>query len=103
MTDSQKIRDLDPQETQEWLESIESVIRVHGAERAHYIIERMVDETRRAGIHLPFSPNTAYVNTIGAAREAVYPGDRSVEKRIEAFIRWNAMAMVLNANKESSE
>ena len=103
MTDSQKIRDLDPQETQEWLESIESVIRVHGAERAHYIIERMVDETRRAGIHLPFSPNTAYVNTISAAREAVYPGDRSVEKRIEAFIRWNAMAMVLNANKESSE
>jgi pyruvate dehydrogenase E1 component len=103
MTDSQKNRDLDPQETQEWLESIESVIRVHGAERAHYIIERMVDETRRAGIHLPFSPNTAYVNTIGSARETVYPGDRSVERRIEAFIRWNAMAMVVNANRESSE
>ncbi len=103
MTDSDKIHDIDPQETKEWLESIESVIRVHGAERAHYIIERMVDETRRAGVHLPFSPNTAYVNTINSDREAVYPGDRAIERRIEAFIRWNAMAMVVNANRESSE
>jgi pyruvate dehydrogenase E1 component len=103
MKDSDQNRDVDPQETREWLESIDSVIRVHGAERAHYLIERLIDETRRAGAYLPFSQNTAYVNTIGPQREPVYPGDRSLERRLEAFLRWNAMAMVLNANRESSE
>jgi pyruvate dehydrogenase E1 component len=103
MTDRHESVDADPQETREWLESIESVIRVHGAERAHYLIERIIDETRRAGAYLPFSQNTAYVNTISAAREPAYPGDRAIERRLEAFLRWNAMAMVINANRESSE
>ncbi|MDH4030013.1 MAG: pyruvate dehydrogenase (acetyl-transferring), homodimeric type, partial [Chromatiales bacterium] len=103
MTNHQKFLDADPQETREWLESIESVLRVEGPERAHYLIEQIIDETRRTGVYLPFSPNTAYVNTISPGREASYPGDRAIERRIEAFLRWNAMAMVVNANKVSSE
>ncbi len=103
MTNHQKFLDADPQETREWLESIESVLRVEGPERAHYLIEQIIDETRRTGVYLPFSPNTAYVNTISPGREASYPGDRAIERRIEAFLRWNALAMVVNANKVSSE
>jgi len=103
MSNSRKYLDVDPHETKEWLESIESVLRVEGPERAHYLIECIIDETRRSGVYLPFSPNTAYVNTIAPGREPVYPGDRAIERRIESLIRWNAMAMVVNANKVSSE
>jgi len=95
--------DMDPIETREWLESIDSVMKIHGPERAHYIINRMVDHARRSGSYLPSAYNTAYLNTIPAGMQPNYPGDRSIEKRIEAFIRWNAMAMVVQANKESSE
>ena len=95
--------DLDPTETQEWLESIDSVLRTQGAERAHFLLERLIDHARRSGAYLPFKPNTAYLNTIGAGREQDYPGDRTIEKRIEAYIRWNAMAMVVLANRQSSE
>ncbi len=103
MFDASKIEDADPDETREWLESIDSVLRVHGAERAHYLLERVIDYTRRSGAHLPFRPNTAYVNTISTAQEQEYPGDRALEKRIKAYIRWNAMAMVVQANRQSSE
>ena len=92
-----------PAETREWLESIDSVLRVHGAERAHYLLERMIDYTRRSGAYLPFKPNTAYVNTIPPAQEPDYPGDRALERRIEAYIRWNAMAMVVQANARVRE
>jgi pyruvate dehydrogenase E1 component len=95
--------DPDPEETQEWLESIDSVLRVHGAERAHYLLECMIDHARRSGAYLPYSPNTAYLNTIPVDQEPEYPGDRAIERRIEAYIRWNAMAMVVHANRESSE
>jgi len=103
MLDASKIEDSDPDETREWLESIDSVLRVHGAERAHYLLERVIDYTRRSGAYLPFKPNTAYVNTISTAQEQEYPGDRALEKRIKAYIRWNAMAMVVQANRQSSE
>ena len=103
MFDASKIEDSDPDETREWLESIDSVLRVHGAERAHYLLERVIDFTRRSGAYLPFKPNTAYVNTIAPAQEQEYPGDRALEKRIKAYIRWNAMAMVVQANRQSSE
>jgi pyruvate dehydrogenase E1 component len=103
MFEASKIDDLDPTETREWLESIDSVLRVHGAERAHYLLERMIDFTRRSGAYLPFKPNTAYVNTISTGQEREYPGDRALERRIEAYIRWNAMAMVVQANRQSSE
>jgi pyruvate dehydrogenase E1 component len=95
--------DFDPEETQDWLESIDSVLRVHGAERAHYLLECMIDHARRSGAYLPYSPNTAYLNTIPVGQQAEYPGDRELERRIEAYIRWNAMAMVVHANRVSSE
>jgi pyruvate dehydrogenase E1 component len=103
MSENQKFEDIDPLESQEWLESIDSVLKVHGAERAHYLLERMIDHTRRSGAYLPFKPNTAYVNSIGPAQEKPYPGDRALERRLEAYIRWNALAMVVAANRESSE
>jgi pyruvate dehydrogenase E1 component len=103
MTEPPKLEDLDPVETREWLESIDSVLKTHGPERAHYLLERLIDYTRRNGAYLPFKPNTAYVNSIAAGREPEYPGNRAIERRIEAYIRWNALAMVLAANKASSE
>jgi len=95
--------DVDPQETQEWLEAISAVLEVHGAERAHFLIEQMVDQARRSGAHLPFDATTAYVNTIPPSQQPDYPGDRALEKRIESYIRWNAMAMVVNANRKGTE
>ena len=103
MFEASGIDDSDPSETREWLESIDSVLRAEGAQRAHYLLERVIDHTRRSGAHLPFKPNTAYVNTIATAQEQEYPGDRALERRIEAYIRWNAMAMVVQANRQSSE
>jgi len=103
MTELPKLQDLDPTETQEWLESIDSVLKVHGAERAHFLLERLIDHARRSGAYLPFKPNTAYVNTIPVTQEKDYPGDRALERRIEAYLRWNSVTMVLRANKVSSE
>jgi pyruvate dehydrogenase E1 component len=103
MTDIPKLDDLDPVETQEWLESIDSLLKTHGAERAHFILERLIDYTRRSGAYLPFKPNTAYVNSIPTGREPEYPGNRALERRLEAYFRWNAMAMVVQANRQSSE
>jgi pyruvate dehydrogenase E1 component len=103
MTELPKLEDLDPVETQEWLESIDSVLKLHGPERAHFILERLIDYTRRSGAYLPFKPNTAYVNTIPTGREPEYPGNRALERRIEAYIRWNAIAMVVQANRMSTE
>jgi pyruvate dehydrogenase E1 component len=103
MTESPKLEDLDPVETREWLESIDSVLQAHGPERAHFLLERLIDHTRRSGAYLPFRPNTAYLNTIAAGREPDYPGNRALERRIEAYIRWNALVMVLLANRISSE
>ena len=103
MTEQSPYEDIDPIETQEWLESIDSLLKAQGPQRAHFILEKLVDFTRRSGTYLPFRPNTAYLNTISKHREPDYPGDRSLERRIEAYIRWNAMAMVVQANRASSE
>jgi pyruvate dehydrogenase E1 component len=103
MTEPPKLEDLDPVETQEWLESIDSVLQTHGPQRAHFLLERLIDYTRRSGAYLPFKANTAYVNSIPTGREPQYPGNRALERRIEAYIRWNAMAMVVQANRISSE
>jgi pyruvate dehydrogenase E1 component len=103
MFETSKIDDADPAETREWLESIDSVLKTQGSERAHYLLERIIDFTRRSGAYLPFKPNTAYVNTISTGQELEYPGDRALERRIEAYLRWNAMAMVVHANRQSSE
>src|SRR5438270_13966477 len=103
MTEPPKLEDLDPVETREWLESIDSVLKTHGAERAHYLLERLIDYTRRSGAYLPFKPNTAYVDTIATGREPDYPGNRALEGRIEAYIRWTAVALVRRANRVSAE
>jgi pyruvate dehydrogenase E1 component len=103
MTPKSPFEDIDPTETQEWLESIDSVLRAQGPERAHFLLEKLVDFTRRSGTYLPFKPNTAYLNTISKAQEPEYPGDRSLERRNEAYLRWNALAMVVHANRVSSE
>jgi pyruvate dehydrogenase E1 component len=103
MTSFNPFDDIDPLETGEWLESIDSVLTHHGPERAHFLLNKMIDFARRSGAYLPYSPNTAYLNTISTGRQPEYPGDRSIERRIEAYIRWNAVAMVLQANRESSE
>src|SRR5918994_7793839 len=103
MFEASKIEDVDPDETREWLESIDSVLKTHGAERAQYLLERVIDHTRRSGAYLPFKPNTAYVNTISPGQEREYPGNRAIERRLEAILRWNALAMVVQANRISSE
>lgn len=96
-------QDLDPTETREWIDSLNAVINHDGTERAHFLLEQMVDSTRRAGGYLPFDPTTAYVNTIAPANEAKFPGDAAMEWRIRSLIRWNAMAMVVRANRKPGE
>ena len=103
MTKFNPYDDLDPVETGEWLESIDSVLSQHGPERAHFLLNKMIDFARRSGAYLPYSPNTAYLNTIAPGRQPEYPGDRALERRIEAYIRWNAMAMVVRANRINTE
>ncbi|HMM56389.1 MAG TPA: pyruvate dehydrogenase (acetyl-transferring), homodimeric type [Rudaea sp.] len=93
-------QDPDPSETRDWLESIEAVIDAEGTERAHFLLEKLVDETRRAGGHLPFAPTTEYINTIPPQLEAKSPGDANMEWRIRCIIRWNAMAMVVRTNRK---
>jgi len=95
--------DSDPVETAEWLDALNAVIQQEGRERAHFLIESMIDTARRSGAHIPYQPNTAYLNTIPAHMGQKSPGDHAVERRIRAFIRWNAMAMVVRANRISSE
>ncbi len=95
--------DIDPQETQEWLDALQAVFENEGVERAHYLLEKLIDKARRSGAYLPYSANTAYVNTIPVTQQERFPGDRAMERRIRSFIRWNAMAMVVQANRISTE
>ncbi|RZU99481.1 pyruvate dehydrogenase (acetyl-transferring), homodimeric type [Spiribacter vilamensis] len=92
--------DQDPQETQEWLEAIESVLEYEGPERAQFLLEQLVDKARRSGGQLPFKATTAYQNTIPTQHEKPFPGDQALESRIRSIIRWNAMAMVVQANRD---
>jgi pyruvate dehydrogenase E1 component len=95
--------DVDPQETREWLDALESVLEREGPDRAHFLLEMLVEKARRSGAYIPFNANTAYMNTIPPSREERSPGDAALEHRIRSLVRWNAMAMVVRANKESSE
>ena len=99
----EKINDLDPQETQEWLEALDSVLAQEGIERAHYLLEQLIAKARKSGAYLPYSANTAYLNTIPPSREERAPGDPGMEWRIRSLIRWNALAMVIRANRFSAE
>ncbi|OHX15601.1 pyruvate dehydrogenase (acetyl-transferring), homodimeric type [Chromobacterium amazonense] len=95
--------DIDPLETQEWTEALESVLDNEGAERAHFLLEKMVERTRRRGAHLPFDATTAYQNTIPVGKEVKSPGNHEMEHRIRSINRWNAAAMVLRAGKKDLE
>lgn len=94
-------QDADALETQEWLDALAAVLEREGPERAHFLLESLVDLARRSGAHIPFSANTAYLNTIPAALEPKHPGNLELEERIRAYIRWNAMAMVVKANSHN--
>ncbi len=95
--------DIDPVETQEWRDALASVLAFEGTGRAEFILSELIREAQKHGAAVPFSPNTPYVNTIAPDRETHHPGDRAIEHRIRSLVRWNAMATVLRANKESSE
>ena len=91
--------DPDSSETQEWLDALEAVIEREGAERAHFLLEQLVDKARRSGAYLPYRAQTAYINTIPPHLEAKSPGDAALEERIRSYTRWSAMVMVAKANK----
>jgi pyruvate dehydrogenase E1 component len=94
--------DADAQETQEWLEALDGVLANEGPDRAHFIIEQLIQKARRSGAYLPFNANTAYVNTIPVETQPDLPGDFALEQRLRHAVRWNAMAMVVRANKHSN-
>ncbi|MCB0276756.1 MAG: pyruvate dehydrogenase (acetyl-transferring), homodimeric type [Calditrichaeota bacterium] len=90
--------DIDQAETREWLEALQQIIEIRGPERARFLLGQLMQATYNQGLQLPFFPNTPYINTIPAAEQPKYPGDRPLERRIKSIIRWNAMAMVVRAN-----
>src|SRR5690606_40696725 len=96
-------QDVDPVETREWMDAMRAVLRSDGPERGHFLLEQMAGMARRAGAHLPFSPTTDYINTIPPWREAKSPGDGAMEWRIRSILRWNAMAMVVRANRKPGD
>jgi len=95
--------DPDAQETQEWLDALEAVLEHEGPERAHFLLEKLVEKARRSGAYLPYTAQTAYINTIPPNLEERSPGDHALEERIRSYCRWNAMVMVARANKNDDE
>lgn len=95
--------DIDPQETREWLDALEVVLEEDGAERGHFLLETLIEKARRSGAFLPYTATTAYLNTIPTSQEPTVPGDHTIEARIRAAIRWNALAMVLRGSKKDLE
>ncbi len=96
------VEDIDPAETAEWLDSLEYVLSSRGAERAKYLLSVLEQKARRAGVDRPAAMNTPYINTIPADKQPPYPGNREIERRIKSIIRWNAMAMVVRANRQDA-
>ena len=95
--------DIDPQETREWLDALADVLREHGPERAEQLLTTLLEEARSRGAAVEVGPSTPYVNSIPVDQEEPLPGDPAVERRLRSILRWNAMAMVLRANRDSSE
>ncbi len=91
--------DADAQETREWLDALSAVIGAEGADRAHFLLEQLLEHARENSIDMPFSANTGYVNTIEPEREERSPGNLELEGRLRAYMRWNAMALVVKANR----
>ena len=94
--------DVDQQETQEWLDALRGVITHEGGGRAHFLIEKLMDTAREEGIEIPYQATTEYINTIPAEQQPRYPGDPDMEIKLHSYIRWNAMAMVVRANKHTN-
>ncbi|MGM0518346.1 MAG: pyruvate dehydrogenase (acetyl-transferring), homodimeric type [Campylobacterota bacterium] len=97
------LKDIDPLETQEWIEALEAVLQEEGPRRAHFLLEQLIDKARRSGTYLPFKSTTAYINSIDVANEPKMPGDRDIEKKIRSAIRWNAAMMVQRASRKKLE
>jgi len=95
--------DIDPIETQEWLDSLSAIMSKDGSDRAHYILKKLIDETYKEGSNKPLTRNTPYINTISPENEVKSPGDQNIERKIRSLIRWNAAAMVVKANKKNPE
>ena len=95
------LQETDPIETQEWLDALAAVIENEGTERAHFLLEAMIDQARRSGSNLPYNATTAYVNTIPTHLQQRLPGDPEMERRVRALVRWNAIMTVLRANEKS--
>ena len=101
--ENEHLNDINPEETNEWIEALENIIEEGGPKRAHYILEKLIDKARRKGTYLPFRATTAYLNSIDVEDEPKMPGDRDIERRIRSAIRWNATIMVLRASKKNLE
>jgi pyruvate dehydrogenase E1 component len=95
--------DPDPVETKEWLESVDAVVELDGRDRAAYLLDRAVDHAQDLGVHTTAGLSTPYVNTIPVEDEPELPGDPELERLATALVRWNAVAIVLQANAESTE
>ncbi|MBI65470.1 MAG: pyruvate dehydrogenase (acetyl-transferring), homodimeric type [Candidatus Marinimicrobia bacterium] len=100
-TKNSKNIDIDPQETQEWISSLKDLIDKFGTERAHFILNNLIAYARTNGLRMPYKPYTDYINTIPIDKQEPYSGDRAIERRIKSIIRWNAMAMVVQANRKN--
>lgn len=98
--DGKPQHDIDPDETREWLEALDAVMEIGGTARAHELLEKLIEKARRSGAYLPYSANTAYINTIPRHKQKAAPGDPEIEWRLRSIIRWNAMAMVVRANRQ---
>jgi pyruvate dehydrogenase E1 component len=96
-----QLPDTDPDETQEWLDSLDAVIDVHGKTRARFLLSKLMDRARQSQVSFPATVSTPYVNTIPREAEPWFPGDDHIERRIRAFVRWNAAMMVVKANKQA--
>jgi len=99
---AQETSDLELVETREWRESLDYVLQHGGPERTARLLRDLQVHARKAGVEIPFTANTPYINTIPADKQPPYPGSREIERRIKSLIRWNAMAMVVRANREES-
>jgi pyruvate dehydrogenase E1 component len=95
----ERVVDLNPQETAEWMEALDQILDEAGPDRAAYLLEQLTDRARQSGADLPNLLSTPYLNTIHPEEEVAYPGDRAMERRIKSLVRWNAMAMVVRQNK----
>ena len=102
ITDGSDQGDIDPVETQEWIDALQSVLEREGEERAYFLVETLLASARKSGADIPFSANTEYLNTIPVEQQPQFPGDTIIEQKVRSYIRWNAMMMVLRANRHTN-